>query len=115
MKIDLELRRKVEIHEIQERKNLHINDLMKNHSQAFGQIKYYYNDITHDNLKLIRSLKTAVSEMEKNALKHQKTMFKIANENKELKGPLVKVVQEVGKKELLLKDYAKDKLSLKVR
>ena len=32
--IDLELRRKVEIHEIEERKNLHIRDLMINHQQV---------------------------------------------------------------------------------
>merc|ERR1711998_449526 len=36
---DLELRRKVHIHEIEERKNLHINDLMRNHEKAFGQKK----------------------------------------------------------------------------
>ncbi|CAM9584240.1 unnamed protein product, partial [Choristocarpus tenellus] len=47
---DLELRRKVDIHEIEERKNLHINDLMRNHEKAFGQMKAYYNDITNDNL-----------------------------------------------------------------
>lgn len=41
----------MDIHEIEERKNLHINDLMKNHEKAFGQMKAYYNDITNDNLK----------------------------------------------------------------
>jgi growth arrest-specific protein 8 len=54
---DLELRRKVDIHEIEERKNQHINDLMRNHEKAFRQMKNYYNDITNDNLKLIKSLK----------------------------------------------------------
>ena len=53
----LELQRKVEIHEMEERKNLHINDLMKNHQKAFGQIKDYYNEITTGNLKLIKELK----------------------------------------------------------
>lgn len=43
---------KVDIHEIEERKNLHINDLMRNHEKAFGQMKAYYNDITNDNLKV---------------------------------------------------------------
>jgi len=38
---NLELRRKVEVHEIEERKNLHINNLMKKHEEAFGQIKDY--------------------------------------------------------------------------
>lgn len=51
---DLELRRKQEIHEIEERKNTHINELMKKHERAFAEIKNYYNDITHNNLDLIK-------------------------------------------------------------
>lgn len=47
----------MDIHEIEERKNLHINDLMRNHDKAFKQMKTYYNDITNDNLRLIKSLK----------------------------------------------------------
>merc|ERR1719502_1853149 len=78
LKEDLELRRKVDIHEIEERKNLHINDLMKNHEKAFGQIKNYYNDITHDNLKLIKSLKGEVAEMKKKASANQKLMYDIS-------------------------------------
>jgi hypothetical protein len=31
MKEELELKLRVEIHELEERKNLHINELMKNH------------------------------------------------------------------------------------
>jgi ribulose 1,5-bisphosphate carboxylase large subunit-like protein len=54
---DLELRRKQEIHEIEERKNTHINELMKKHEKAFAEIKNYYNDITHNNLDLIKTLK----------------------------------------------------------
>lgn len=51
---ELELRMKVEIHEIEERKNQHINELMKNHEDAFKEMKEYYNDITRENLELIR-------------------------------------------------------------
>lgn len=43
---DLELRRRVEVHEVEERKNQHINDLIRNHQKAFSQMKSYYNDIT---------------------------------------------------------------------
>ena len=57
LRAELELRRKVEIHEIEERKNLHINDLIRSHEASFTEIKKYYNDITKDNLKLIRLLK----------------------------------------------------------
>ena len=54
---DLKLKRKVQIHEIEERKNQHINDLLRNHEDAFRELKEYYNDITEDNLKLIKDLK----------------------------------------------------------
>ena len=54
---ELELRRKTEIHEVEERKNSQINTLMKNHEKAFSDIKNYYNDITLNNLALINSLK----------------------------------------------------------
>lgn len=33
---------------------------MKAHEKAFAEIKNYYNDITHNNLDLIRSLKEEV-------------------------------------------------------
>merc|ERR1712224_781775 len=46
---DLELKQKVEIHEIEERKNQHINDLMRNHDEAFSGLKNFYNDITSEN------------------------------------------------------------------
>ena len=51
---ELDLRMKVEIHEIEERKNQHINELLKNHEEAFREMKDYYNDITKENLELIR-------------------------------------------------------------
>eukprot|EP00163_Fabomonas_tropica_P031532 TRINITY_DN752_c1_g1_i1.p1 TRINITY_DN752_c1_g1~~TRINITY_DN752_c1_g1_i1.p1 ORF type:complete len:312 (-),score=109.73 TRINITY_DN752_c1_g1_i1:960-1895(-) len=63
---ELDVRRKIEIMEIEERKNQHINELMKKHERAFGEIKNYYNDITHNNLDLIKTLKQEVSVMKKN-------------------------------------------------
>ena len=47
---------KVEIHEVEERKNQHINDLMLNHEKAFKEMKEYYNDITRENLDIIKGL-----------------------------------------------------------
>lgn len=110
---DLELRRKVHIHEIEERKNLHINDLMRNHEKAFGQMKSYYNDITRDNLKLIKSLKDEVAEMKKKAIANQKLMHDISHENQRLKEPLTVAVAEVAELRAQLKDRQKDRLSLR--
>jgi growth arrest-specific protein 8 len=113
LKRDLELRRKVEVHEIEERKNLHINDLMRNHEAAFGQIKDYYNDITHDNLTLIKKLQNEVKDMKQKRLTNQKLMADIAQENKQLLEPLKVAVKQVEDLRRDLKDYEKDKLSLK--
>ena len=44
--VSLFLNRKMEIHEIEERKNKHINDLMDNFEKAFTDMRNYYNSIT---------------------------------------------------------------------
>lgn len=60
---------KVELHEIEERKNQHINDLMINHETAFREMKQYYNDITNENLQIIKQLQE----------KYQDVKLQIAN------------------------------------
>lgn len=109
---DLELRRKQEIHEIEERKNTHINELMKKHEKAFADIKTYYNDITHNNLDLIKTLKEDVAEMKKKEAQNEKLMYEIAQENKRLSEPLTKALKEVELLRSQLGQYEKDKTSL---
>ena len=45
-----------EIKTIEEMKHQMIDNLMTEHQKAFADIKNYYNDITHNNLDLIKSL-----------------------------------------------------------
>jgi len=52
-----DLRRKTELHELEERKNTQVHTLMRNHEKAFSDIKNYYNDITANNMALINTLK----------------------------------------------------------
>merc|ERR1719336_1591523 len=94
LKVDLELRRKVEIHEIEERKNQHINELLFNHQEAFDEIKAYYNGITHDNLQLIKNLKDEIQDMKDREKKNQKRMQVLTQENKDLSEPLEKKLDE---------------------
>lgn len=54
--------------------NGHINELMKKHERAFAEIKNYYNDITHNNLDLIKALKEDVAEMKKREAQNEKLM-----------------------------------------
>jgi len=109
---DLELRRKQEIHEIEERKNTHIQDLMKKHANAFTEIKNYYNDITHNNLDLIKTLKEDVARMRKVEAKHDRDMTKLLQENKGLTEPLQRALKEVESLRHQLNNYEKDKLTL---
>ena len=85
---DLELQRKQELHQTEERKNAHIRELMRKHRQAFTEIKNYYNDITSNNLDLIKTLKEDVAEMKKKEALNEKLMYEISNENKRLSEPL---------------------------
>ena len=65
---------KVEIHEIEERKNQHINDLMKNHEEDFREMKEYYNDITKENIELIRMHKEKLIEIKNQIDNNQVTV-----------------------------------------
>jgi len=113
LKVDLELRRKVDLHEIEERKNQHINELMLNHQEAFDEIKAYYNDITQDNLLLIKSLKDEIQGMKEREKRNQKRMALLTQENKDLSEPLAKKLEEQRELEEKLKLYSKDKRALK--
>lgn len=113
LKIDLELKAKVEVHEIEERKNQHINELLFNHQEAFDEIKTYYNDITHDNLQLIRELKDEIQGMREREKTNKKRMDLLTQENKDLSEPLLKKQEEQRELEEKLKSYTKDKMALK--
>lgn len=52
----LTLKHRMEITEVEERKSAQIADLIKNHEEAFAEMKTYYNDITQNNLSLIKSM-----------------------------------------------------------
>eukprot|EP00921_Rhytidocystis_pertsovi_P009755 GHVQ01015698.1.p1 GENE.GHVQ01015698.1~~GHVQ01015698.1.p1 ORF type:complete len:494 (+),score=80.96 GHVQ01015698.1:659-2140(+) len=109
---DLKLREKVEIHEIEERKNQHINELMKNHQESFGRMKGYYNDITHDNLRLIRSLRDEIAAIRHNVKVSKKKMDELQAENKQLADPLSQQAKQRAELQGLLRFARKDQLAL---
>ncbi|XP_068117060.1 dynein regulatory complex subunit 4 isoform X2 [Hyperolius riggenbachi] len=109
---ELELRRKTEIHEVEERKNGQINTLMKNHEKAFSDIKNYYNDITLNNLALINSLKEQMEEMRKKEDRLEKEMADLQLQNRRLTEPLQKAREDVADLQKQLANYEKDKASL---
>eukprot|EP00055_Hartaetosiga_balthica_P018192 m.130269 g.130269 ORF g.130269 m.130269 type:complete len:479 (+) comp9467_c0_seq21:57-1493(+) len=110
---DMELQRKTEIHEIEERKNQQISTLVHNHEKAFSDIKNYYNDITLNNLALINSLKEKVEDMKKKEERIEKAMAEITQENKHLVEPLKAAQSRVAELEKHLAHHDRDKQFLR--
>ena len=111
MKEELELKERVEVHELEERKNLHINELMRNHEEAFTELKNYYNEITRDNLKLIKEHKSEIKRINEESERNKRKISELKYTNNELKEPLRKDELERDKLRSLLRQFEKHKMS----
>ncbi|XP_071423857.1 dynein regulatory complex subunit 4 [Pithys albifrons albifrons] len=109
---EMDLRRKREIHELEERKNNQISELMVKHEGAFGDIKNYYNDITAKNMSLINLLKEQVEEMKKREIILEKEKSDVVQQNKGLTEPLQQAQEQVAEMQKKLAHYDMDKESL---
>ena len=109
----LEERRKSETTRIEQKKNEHIAELMDAHKKAFAEIKNYYNDITHNNLDLIKSLKEEVEEMQKKEHLDEKQMQNISQENTRMNEPFRKAKQDAENLRAELNRYNWEKEELR--
>lgn len=109
----LEEIRKRETAAIEQAKNAHIEQLMASHTKAFAEIKNYYNDITHNNLDLIKSLKEEVGEMRRKEQQDEKQMEHIASENRRMSEPFKKAKKDVDELRNELVRYGKEKSELR--
>jgi len=90
-----------------------IEALMNEHSKAFTDIKNYYNDITHNNLDLIKSLKEEVKELEAEERKDEMRLHEKMQENKRLSAPLKKMQEDAIRLRGELDDYNKEKAEMR--
>jgi hypothetical protein len=109
---DLELKCRVDEHEVEERKNQHVNELVRNHGKAFKGMKEYYNDITKGNLQLIKQLQRQVEVMKVESSDNKQKIAFYSVENQKLSEPLAKVRAEISTLQLQLKERSKDKMNL---
>ncbi|NWV28817.1 DRC4 protein, partial [Origma solitaria] len=109
---EMDLRRKTEIHELEERKNTQISELMGNHEGAFGAIKNYYNDITAKNMALINLLKEQVEDLKKKETVLEKEKAAVLLQNKQLIEPLQEAQELVAELQKKLVHYYRDKEAL---
>jgi len=91
----LEQKEKFHIHEVNERKNLHINDLIENHDSSVDRIKAYYGEVTKENLTEIKKLEEVCLLMKKKAVENKDEIRSTSKENQELANPLASALASV--------------------
>lgn len=109
----LDKERKDEIKGIEDKKAEMIDQMMADHSKAFADIKNYYNDITHNNLDLIKSLKEEVKLQEGEEKKDELKLQEKMQENKRLSAPLKRMEEDVVRLTAELEEYNKEKEEMK--
>ena len=75
------LKHNIEIAEVEERKNEHLNTLIKEHEDSYKEIKAFYNNILLNNLAVIDNLKKKFSLLKKNEQKMMGQLKDIRTEN----------------------------------
>lgn len=109
----LDRTRKDEIKSIEEKKHVMIDNLMAEHQKTFADIKNYYNDITHNNLDLIKSLKEEVKELEAEERKDETRLHEKFQENKKLSAPLKRMQEDVVRLRSELEEYKSEKSQMR--
>lgn len=107
------LRQRMEMGEIEERKNNQIAKLIEAHDRAHNELKNYYADITTNNLALIGSLKEQMEEFKARAEKNEKIVAEVSAENKRLVSPLHDAKAEVVELRKRMENVDRDRAALK--
>ncbi|CAJ1037898.1 putative T-lymphocyte triggering factor [Leishmania braziliensis MHOM/BR/75/M2904] len=110
---DLELRRRAEVQDAEERYHLHINHLIQQHEDKFNEMKTYYNNITRNNLEIIQSLKDEIATMRQNDEHNEGLMLEIEKENENLAAPLEQLEAEVAGLQFKKQQHIQDKQNLR--
>lgn len=77
--VESEIKHRMEMFEVEERKSMQITKLVESHEKAFKEIRNYYNDITLNNLALISTLKEQMEELREQSEKNEKQMAEVTN------------------------------------
>lgn len=104
---------KVEIHEIEERKNQHRNDLMENHTNSFKEMKDYYNQITRESLELIKVLKERLQDIKDNIKKNDEIIESLKAEMVQFREPLTQAKAEAEHLKKSVATFEKDQMALR--
>lgn len=113
MRNQLEEQRQQETSELEHRKNTQIEELQAKNAKAFDNIKRYFNNITHNNIELIKQNKTKISKKKTEINAIRKEVDELNAQRKKLEAPLMELIEENKrlKKEKLVYQQEKQKLA----
>ncbi|XP_060805979.1 dynein regulatory complex subunit 4 [Amyelois transitella] len=111
-KVELTVKHRTEIAEVEERKNKQLSELIAHHERAFSDLKNYYNDITLNNLGLISSLKQQMEDMQKVKERAEKIARDAVAETKSLREPLELAIIDNKELKRQMSNYDRDKAAL---
>ncbi|XP_059617647.1 dynein regulatory complex subunit 4 [Phlebotomus argentipes] len=106
------VKNRMEVAEVEERKNTQIAKLIEAHDQAHQELKMYYNDITLNNLALISSLKEQMEELRQQSERNERTVSDVTAENRRLVEPLQEAKAELADLRKKLENYDRDRSAL---
>jgi len=76
-------------------------------------MKDYYNDITRENLELIRMYRERCADIKNQTEQNEVTVEHLKNKMKELKIPLANAIREKDSLSKALENYSKDIMALR--
>ncbi|CDJ30050.1 growth-arrest-specific protein 8, putative [Eimeria mitis] len=109
----LELQENVAMLEVEEQKNCHKNKLKEFNEEALGRLKAYYEDITRDNLQLVKKLRAENERMSANNKRLKKEIEIMAAQNAKIREPLREQEALKARLKVQLRFVEKDKLVLR--
>lgn len=109
---DYNLQRINELHEIQERKDHHINRLIKSHKKAFQEMRNFYNKITQDHLSYIAQYSAEYEAIQARLRDYEQRKKKYDKEINDLNKELHIQREENGNLHKILSTYDADKMAL---
>ncbi|KAL8270820.1 hypothetical protein Esti_005250 [Eimeria stiedai] len=113
LEASLDLRERVAIHEVEERKNCHIDALKKFNEETLGKLQAYYEDITQDNLQLVKKLRSENERTMANNRRLRKEIDAVSANNEKLREPLQQQEALKARLKSQLRFVEKDKLVLR--
>lgn len=97
-------------------KGAQIENTIHSHDTAFSNIKNYFNDITHANLDLIKTLKGEVVETSREEKEKEQCLLDVVSVYRQFAGPLAKYLEEIETLKIKAEYHTKNEKELtKVR